>query len=511
MSKTAQLIFEAFKKWLKVRKVSSHTEKNYLADLRHFFTWIEQTLATNLSDKNVAKVFNQDYVKRYKSFLDFKYKTSPVTTNRHLATLRSFGEFLLEKGLTKTNPATLIAKVAVPRLIKLPQNVINRFEKWLEQRKLLAVAAESQLADLVSFFCWIGKEKKDRFRFNDLTATTIREYVADLFENEETRGQVTRSLLTLRSFALWALEEGEIASDPFLDNHLTRFLDKLPKEYIDQSLIDGNKHPPGSVSNLFSRIKRLALVTPLFLFLGIVSTYLLLVLPINTLPGTISGAVKGKREWLDKRFELTKAEVVENLDSSFSPVLGETRKLPDLTLIVNVPGKFNQIATFFKGLIVAPQSRSEIGACTTKDEGKQYYDSDQKTYFYCNGTEWAQITTGTGPQGEAGFTGMTGATGAKGDTGAAGASGAVGATGLTGPTGYTGYTGFTGFTGFTGASGFTGFTGITGPQGETGATGPAGQTGAEGGSGATGLTGPTGWTGTTGFTGPTGYTGFTRE
>lgn len=56
--------------------------------------------------------------------------------------------------------------------------------------------------------------------------------------------------------------------------------------------------------------------------------------------------------------------------------------------------------------------------------------------YYCNGTEWFDLTTGTpGPQG------ATGATGPQGPQGDQGIQGATGATGPQGPTGATGATG----------------------------------------------------------------------
>ncbi len=113
----------------------------------------------------------------------------------------------------------------------------------------------------------------------------------------------------------------------------------------------------------------------------------------------------------------------------------------------------------------------------------------------------------TGPTGAKGDTGISGAKGDTGLTGSMGSPGATGSTGLTGPTGPSGSNGTNGSAGSTGAQGSIGLTGFTGANGDRGATGSNGIDGTNGTNGAKGADGTNGTNGTNGSVGEKGATG----
>ncbi|KKU20460.1 MAG: BclA protein, partial [Candidatus Nomurabacteria bacterium GW2011_GWA1_46_11] len=264
--------------------------------------------------------------------------------------------------------------------------------------------------------------------------------------------------------------------------------------------------PPHQSSHLFSRILRVAFVAPLFLVIGLVSTFYLSKFSENKLMENKLNNLESPSRSVDQDDSAANAPRKQSNSKTLPSVLGEASSIADFSFIVNVPTNFFNSVTFFRSLLLSPQTQVEVGICDLDSEGKQYYDASQKLNYYCNGISWIAINSGTGPQGTTGATGLTGPGGAKGDTGSKGDTGAGGSQGTTGATGTAGLTGYTGHTGITGPQGSTGFTGPAGGQGEAGTTGYTGLTGP---TGLTGLTGPTGWTGFTGLTGPTGWTGFT--
>ena len=57
---------------------------------------------------------------------------------------------------------------------------------------------------------------------------------------------------------------------------------------------------------------------------------------------------------------------------------------------------YGQTATFSGTLSLAPQVQQYAGTCNGTNAGKMYYDAAQTSYYYCNGTSWTQIGSGTG-------------------------------------------------------------------------------------------------------------------
>jgi len=115
-------VYEAYLKTEK--QASANTVSSYLRDVTQF------TRAMEEREVALAEVLPQD-VEEYAHFLSRKGK-SPATVTRSVASIKSFYNCLLAKGLVERNPAKGVAPAKVER--KLPQVLTGKeVELFLEQ------------------------------------------------------------------------------------------------------------------------------------------------------------------------------------------------------------------------------------------------------------------------------------------------------------------------------------------------------------------------------------------
>lgn len=110
-------VLREFKNYLKETGLSQTTQKNYLADLRHFLKFVETKKATLLCHSELVsesaqmlKQVQHDTTKLFSEYHDF-LTTTPLSLssiNRKLSSLRKFGQFLFESGKLDHNPAQKI-------------------------------------------------------------------------------------------------------------------------------------------------------------------------------------------------------------------------------------------------------------------------------------------------------------------------------------------------------------------------------------------------------------------
>lgn len=95
-----------FKNFLYEYKKSNLTIKNYINDVKSFFTWLgEATLAKhswNVSDRNLLDKVNYTIIQEYKQRL-VAAKFSPRTINRKLSSLRSYVSWAKSQGLIQSS------------------------------------------------------------------------------------------------------------------------------------------------------------------------------------------------------------------------------------------------------------------------------------------------------------------------------------------------------------------------------------------------------------------------
>lgn len=112
---------------LKERNASPHTHKNYLADLRHFFTnFFEKEPALPRQGTKVLQLITPDVVRSYVSTLLDKHH--PASVARKLASLRSFFQFWIRQGAMTANPAKEVATPKIPKRVPRFLSVDEAFQ-----------------------------------------------------------------------------------------------------------------------------------------------------------------------------------------------------------------------------------------------------------------------------------------------------------------------------------------------------------------------------------------------
>lgn len=110
---------DMFMSYLKFERASSiHTQKNYLVDITQFFRFLENRYP-GISSDGTSKIGKVD-AQAVREFLGEMFgKKTPASMARKLATLRTFFQYCMKKGLAKSNPAKEVATPKVPK--KLPK------------------------------------------------------------------------------------------------------------------------------------------------------------------------------------------------------------------------------------------------------------------------------------------------------------------------------------------------------------------------------------------------------
>jgi len=151
-----------FKIWLKNKKLSDKSIKNYLSDVRQFLRWTAKTRLTQLTPNTFST---------YKSHLKAK-KTPTKSINRYLSSLRRFGQFLKQEKQMMLNPAQNLKNIKKTLKPKKkaksdqqnqakPKNkaekVLENFKKSLKQEKLSKATIKNYSSDISQFLTWLGK------------------------------------------------------------------------------------------------------------------------------------------------------------------------------------------------------------------------------------------------------------------------------------------------------------------------------------------------------------------
>ena len=109
------------------KRAQANTVSSYVRDLNQFRTWLMSTETTDL--RRVRK----ENVDAYMQYMSSKGK-SPATITRSAASIRSFYQYMLQRGAVRQNPAKAVAAVKVER--KYPEILTGReVELFLEQPK----------------------------------------------------------------------------------------------------------------------------------------------------------------------------------------------------------------------------------------------------------------------------------------------------------------------------------------------------------------------------------------
>jgi integrase/recombinase XerC len=121
-------ILDDFKKSLIEQGKSEWTVAGYLADLRLFSTWFQQTNGDELTPERLTPTD----VKQYRAYLQTVIKAKPATINRRLAALRIYGAIAVSLNQAAYNPAEGIRSVETQELAP----------RWLGKQEQMALVRE---------------------------------------------------------------------------------------------------------------------------------------------------------------------------------------------------------------------------------------------------------------------------------------------------------------------------------------------------------------------------------
>ena len=124
----SQKLLAQFEAHLSDLALAPATVVNYLADLRAFLRWSEQSKSTEIS---LMDLESQD-IQSFCSYLRTTKEHAPSTVNRRLQALRKFYSFAVAQGWTASNPAADVA------LLKETASVRSRFLTSSDISRLLA-------------------------------------------------------------------------------------------------------------------------------------------------------------------------------------------------------------------------------------------------------------------------------------------------------------------------------------------------------------------------------------
>lgn len=153
-----------FRIYLRSKKLSQKSIKNYVSDVRQFLKWTAKNNFKNLTSTVFAT---------YKSHL-LDLKTPTKSINRYLTSLRKFGQFLKEEKLMMVNPAENLenikgcqCRVFTSKLTGGKSNVktgslhIEKFREALIQERLKPATIKNYISDVNQFLKWLEKKNYD--------------------------------------------------------------------------------------------------------------------------------------------------------------------------------------------------------------------------------------------------------------------------------------------------------------------------------------------------------------
>ncbi len=133
-------IIGAFVSWMELRGYSPGTVRQYSYDVKRFLSWL----------KKDPKEANEEEISEYFLKIKSERRLSNSTMLRRIASLRTFYEFLVDKGMIEANPVT----------IKRPR----------VRRKLPSILSREEVKRLIS----AGRNERDRLLLRLLYSTGAR-------------------------------------------------------------------------------------------------------------------------------------------------------------------------------------------------------------------------------------------------------------------------------------------------------------------------------------------------
>jgi site-specific recombinase XerD len=151
-------ITKPFSLYLKSERVSENTLRNYLADTRHFLSWLINVQPNLASSKPniIAQSISKDVLKNYKNFLE-KGEVSSSTINRRLSSLRKLSSFFVSQGWRQNNPGKKVTNITSKKGNTSDWQILNRFAKSLKNEGKSSSTVRNYLSDVRGFLSFVNK------------------------------------------------------------------------------------------------------------------------------------------------------------------------------------------------------------------------------------------------------------------------------------------------------------------------------------------------------------------
>ncbi len=218
---------ELFKRQLASQSssASKNTVKNYIADVRHFISWYENTMKSIFE----AKLINADIIRLYEKSMGgivengrirIETKLSTASTKRHLSSLRKFFSLLEKNNYIEKNPFSSIE----------PETTIEATDYWhlrsfadyLILGKASKITVKNYVSDIQSFAKWyeqailpgLDNPLVAAGGFYLITQSVLNDYKNRLSQIQNAAPRtINRKLSALRRYLDFASKKGFIRSD----------------------------------------------------------------------------------------------------------------------------------------------------------------------------------------------------------------------------------------------------------------------------------------------------------
>ncbi|MHA1280022.1 MAG: site-specific integrase [Candidatus Helarchaeota archaeon] len=155
------LLARSFSLYLKAKSVSPATLRNYLADTRHFLSWLDLPFD---DPYKIAQSITGETFKKYQQFLQ-KNNIAVSTINRRFSALRQLGRFFISQGWLKKNLAKKVSNITAEKRDNFPQQLMKKFAKSLKSEGKSSTTIRNYLSDVRGYLEW--NKKIPNYKYQD--------------------------------------------------------------------------------------------------------------------------------------------------------------------------------------------------------------------------------------------------------------------------------------------------------------------------------------------------------
>ncbi len=277
--------------------LSAVSVKNYLSDLRHFFSFCA-SISTEDNPPSVQEIFQSisKYLNLY--LTDQKKSFTPQNTiNRRSASIRRFSTFLAVKfGLvsslqeasevSKNTPSSNISpKNSVDNSLPTISKILEHFKVFLIKEKKTHSTVKNYISDLNHFFAWSANETPflDQNLENILSESHLSTYVTYLRLSHTSTSVINRRQSSIKQFTRYCFLQKYIPTNPF---EYKRDVPKLlPLSWLERLSGSKNKHHPSGpksrLATLYQKYNSLPFTPYLHLAILVLATSAMVIFGYN--------------------------------------------------------------------------------------------------------------------------------------------------------------------------------------------------------------------------------------